>query len=815
MIDPSHATGKRWLVQPLAAGRRPRSAPTGCSSRSTRGRTRRSPTATSRSPSSPVRRARGGRACRSTSRSARSHAPARRRDGRGAGALMAAVVAVARDARRRAARRPRLRGEVRLPGDKSISHRALLLALLAEGESRIAGAGDGRDVRATAGVVRGARRDRRALDGRERSRRAVDYRVVSPGRAGLARAGRRRSTARTRAPRSGSLPGSWPAAPDVRRPRRRRLAPQPADGPGHGPARRRWARRSAGRAGATPAAARDRRPHPLRAIDHATPVPSAQVKSCLLLAGLGADGHDDRARGDRSRATTPSGCCGRAASRCAPRSRPDGSAVHSVDGVARVRPLRPAGARRHLRRGVLARRGRHPPGRGAHPPERRHEPDPACDHRPAPPDGRRHRRAPRRRRRRHGRPASRSPTSSSGAAGSAGSRSGRTRSPRRSTRSRSSAWPRPWRPGRTIIRGVGELRHKESDRVAGIVDGLTALGARVTVDGDTIDIDGGRALRGAPVATQDDHRLAMTFAVAGLVAAGRDARRRAGGRGRLVSGILRRAGKGASMTKRVVLIGHPVAHSLSGAMQQAAFDAAGIPAAYELWDRAPAELPDAIAELRTDDFLGANVTIPHKEKVVALVDRTDRGSPRHRRRQHDHPRGQAARRPQHRRARLPGRARDAGRQAEDAADGGRPRLRRRCPGGRPRPDHRGLPADRRLQPPPPSRRGHGQVLRAQRRPHGAARDAVARVDHRGRARQDQGARQRDLRRAHRRRVADPGRADPARPPRDGPHLQPGRSRACCATRRRPAARSRTARSCCSTRARPRSPCGPASRPRST
>ena len=41
------------------------------------------------------------------------------------------------------------------------------------------------------------------------------------------------------------------------------------------------------------------------------------------------------------------------------------------------------------------------------------------------------------------------------------------------------------------------------------------------------------------------------------------------------------------MSKRVVLIGHPVAHSLSGAMQQAAFDAVGIDARYELWDKAP------------------------------------------------------------------------------------------------------------------------------------------------------------------------------------------------------------------------------------
>jgi shikimate dehydrogenase len=75
------------------------------------------------------------------------------------------------------------------------------------------------------------------------------------------------------------------------------------------------------------------------------------------------------------------------------------------------------------------------------------------------------------------------------------------------------------------------------------------------------------------------------------------------------------------MTKRVVLIGHPVAHSLSGAMQQAAFDHAGIDAAYELWDRPQPALAEAIAELRTEDFLGANVTIPHKERAAGLVDR--------------------------------------------------------------------------------------------------------------------------------------------------------------------------------------------------
>ena len=64
--------------------------------------------------------------------------------------------------------------------------------------------------------------------------------------------------------------------------------------------------------------------------------------------------------------------------------------------------------------------------------------------------------------------------------------------------------------GTTVIRGAGELRHKESDRLAGIAAGLTAPGADVTIDGDDIRIVGPTRL----------HRLAMTFAIAGLIATG-------------------------------------------------------------------------------------------------------------------------------------------------------------------------------------------------------------------------------------------------------------------------------------------------------
>lgn len=75
------------------------------------------------------------------------------------------------------------------------------------------------------------------------------------------------------------------------------------------------------------------------------------------------------------------------------------------------------------------------------------------------------------------------------------------------------------------------------------------------------------------------------------------------------------------MTKRILLIGHPVSHSVAGAMQQAALDAMGVDARYELLDRTLIELPEAISGLRGADLLGANVTVPYKERVVPMVDR--------------------------------------------------------------------------------------------------------------------------------------------------------------------------------------------------
>jgi 3-phosphoshikimate 1-carboxyvinyltransferase len=73
--------------------------------------------------------------------------------------------------------------------------------------------------------------------------------------------------------------------------------------------------------------------------------------------------------------------------------------------------------------------------------------------------------------------------------------------------------------GTTRIRGAAELRAKESDRIAGLAAGLTRLGARVTELPDGLLVEGGR-LVGGSVDSHGDHRLAMAFRVAGLLAAG-------------------------------------------------------------------------------------------------------------------------------------------------------------------------------------------------------------------------------------------------------------------------------------------------------
>ena len=70
--------------------------------------------------------------------------------------------------------------------------------------------------------------------------------------------------------------------------------------------------------------------------------------------------------------------------------------------------------------------------------------------------------------------------------------------------------------GETVVRGAHELRLKESDRIATVVDGLRGLGADIEATEDGFAVRGTGGLRGGRLAAQGDHRLAMLGAVAGL-----------------------------------------------------------------------------------------------------------------------------------------------------------------------------------------------------------------------------------------------------------------------------------------------------------
>jgi len=74
--------------------------------------------------------------------------------------------------------------------------------------------------------------------------------------------------------------------------------------------------------------------------------------------------------------------------------------------------------------------------------------------------------------------------------------------------------------GRTVIRQAGELRVKETDRIAAIAHNLRAMGTKVAELNDGLEISGPASLHGTQVASFGDHRIAMAFAIAGLFAEG-------------------------------------------------------------------------------------------------------------------------------------------------------------------------------------------------------------------------------------------------------------------------------------------------------
>jgi 3-phosphoshikimate 1-carboxyvinyltransferase len=407
----------------------------------------------------------------------------------------------------------RLRGDLRLPGDKSISHRALMLAALAEGESRIDGAGDGADVRTTAQIVAalGATVERTGTDGRN-----VTYRVVSPGADGLVEpdaildCGNSGTSLRLVAGILAGLPMTTVLDGDAslrRRPVARIIEPLRSMGAVL------YARRNDSLPPLTVVGHT-----PLRAIDIATPVPSAQVKSAILLAGLRAKGRTTVREAVATRDHTERMLRARGVA-VGREDSADGRVAWTVQGgvaVGAVQEQVPgdvSAAAFWLVAGAV-----HPDAEltlhdvGVNPTRRAvvdilRSMGARIDERPrreVADDG-------------VGEPIADLVVGSSELRGiDLGPADVAAAIDEIPVLCLAAAVAR----GTTTIRGAGELRHKESDRIGGIVAGLRALGAGVEVDGDDLRIVGVATLDGAPTDSLDDHRLAMTFAIAGLIAAG-------------------------------------------------------------------------------------------------------------------------------------------------------------------------------------------------------------------------------------------------------------------------------------------------------
>lgn len=394
-------------------------------------------------------------------------------------------------------------GDLRLPTDKSISHRAVLFAAMAEGESRLIGVLDSADVRSTIAAVEALGAE---VETDESGPRGFQLRVRGWGERGPTApatpidCGNSGTTARLL---MGMLAG-WPVTVTLmgdeslsRRPMERVAVPLRAMG----------ASIETSEGGTLPVTVRGGQ---LRALDHLLPVASAQVKTALLLAGMRAEGatsvtepapsrdHTERMLPEFGVAvkrhgltatvegpTVPEGTLAivpadpsSAAFLCVAALLVDGSALR-LPNVS-LNPLRTAFL------GVLKRMGgrittTELPAMGGEP---------------------------------------------------VGTMSIRHVARLVATSIEPSEVPAlvdevpvlalaaTQAEGVSRFEGIGELRVKESDRLEAIRVGLTALGAKVRAGEDWLEIEGPTPLAGATLDSLGDHRLAMTWTVAGLIASG-------------------------------------------------------------------------------------------------------------------------------------------------------------------------------------------------------------------------------------------------------------------------------------------------------
>jgi 3-phosphoshikimate 1-carboxyvinyltransferase len=394
------------------------------------------------------------------------------------------VIAIVRNARR-------LSGEIQVPGDKSISHRALMAAAIADGDSRIRGLSAGADVGSTAECLRelgvavdGSHVGGMGLHGLRGAARPLDC-----GNSG--------TTMRLLAGLLAGQPFESELVGDdslSRRPMDRVVQPLREMG-----AHADWPPLRVG--GKTP----------LRGIEYRAPVPSAQVKSAILLAGLYAEGRVVVIEPVKTRDHTEVMLAAMGANVVVEDLRVE------IEAPARLEPLDidvpgdfSAAAFWLVAGGLVAESNIRLAGVGVNPTR----------------------------------------TAFADLLAAVGFHVGRSKprleanEPVADLATRSASDLKPIHvdgasaarmidelpvlavaatqiAGTSVIAGAGELRVKESDRLAAMEAGLNAMGADVTVEDEGWVIKGPRRLEGARVESRGDHRVAMALAVAALVADGK------------------------------------------------------------------------------------------------------------------------------------------------------------------------------------------------------------------------------------------------------------------------------------------------------
>ncbi len=179
--------------------------------------------------------------------------------------------------------------------------------------------------------------------------------------------------------------------------------------------------------------------------------------------------------------------------------------------------------------------------------------------------------------------------------------------------------------GVTEVRGARELRVKESDRIEAIAVNLRALGAEVEVLDDGFRIAGPQPLHGGTIRSFGDHRIAMACAIAALGATAPTTIDDAACVAISYPGFFATLRYLTGDPVRAGVLGASLAHSRSPEIFAWLARATETNIAYERFERPAGDVAALFAAMRRDAaYVGCNVTIPYKERAATLVDRQSR-----------------------------------------------------------------------------------------------------------------------------------------------------------------------------------------------